>query len=177
MSLEDKFKEIAKQHLPEAVAGELKDFMEQAKKDKEALEVLLKDNEKLEAKLIKVKDSNKELSSKISDLANKEDELDSRERELLDFRDNLQDRRRELDVMEAKMEVKFLKESLDRVENLTRTVFKNPTVKKTVIEDTPILRDSYTNEYNHDLNKNVLVKDGEYVENHVKSTETKEEIE
>lgn len=175
--MEDKLKEIIKQHLPQTVAGEMKEFVEQAEKDKKELERLKDLCEKRAKELDKLGIQIEGLKKGLNEFKAREEVIVKKEAELRSLTISLEERSRGMREERLCIERDEATKRADVVTNLVSTIFRNPTVKKTVIEHEPIERDSYDSYYCNNTNRTVYEKSGTYVENVQRTKETTEEIE
>lgn len=170
--INDLFLQLVRDTLPEATAGELKKFLEQAEKDKA---VLAQCKEKLEEKdtTIKMYEKQiKELTAKVEAYKEEKRDLAERQASLIEGAKAVAERERILDLTLAQNEARSANNSYHNLLQLMQVAFKNPVVKRSIHSNEQV--PTYTtNEW--DGNSNAYVDKITGYGN--KSEETTEEIE
>lgn len=125
MSLNESIKSAIQQHLPSAVAGELKVYIDQS--------------QKYESENIALKQEAKELKEKVIVAGNmdiKRSQLEATEKALNDTKFKLEAGQRALDKVILETKLAAANEKCDAIFELVKSVFKNPEIVKR--ESTPI---------------------------------------
>lgn len=137
-NLSKKIQDSIKDHLPEAVAGEMKEFISQAKEIEKEFKILSKNHEKLE----------KVMADRAIQSLKKDDEIDSLNRKIEDLEFKINkcedcDRRySEITHKEAIISIKegHCHDRIQDMKDLTAIVFKSPVYRKSVTtsKETPV---------------------------------------
>lgn len=152
MSLNDEITQAIQKNLPAAVAGELKLYLAQAEKDKEAIEAL-------KNKVSKLEEQNKNGQRAY-------DELEGKYKTLADLKlrdDSISERERNLEVTLANHKVNAAEGRANVIQSLVETIFKNPVTRRSIQKV-----DHVTSNYN---------QAGQYVPTKIGETVTEEEKE
>lgn len=163
--LED-MKETVKKHLPAAMAGELKNYMEIAEANKRQLDI---ERVKVSDRDQKIKDNTAlivEQREKIS-LAG---DLDRRRDELEKYSHSLDDRQRGFENELLRKELDGERFIRSEVREIVKDVFRSPVYTKTLTKTSPVVQTTYTQEYQNGEYKNT--PSGSFITN-----ETETEIE
>jgi len=134
--LSEKYKEVIRKNLPEAVGEELRIVLEEAARNK--------------AKVVEMMAREKELRQQMSDLADTGAKLkavaqgfDDREKAVTQREEAVFKRERDLELELLKKEVACANKERDTVFKLTETVFKNQTVRENVFGSMPVMMPAY----------------------------------
>ncbi len=151
--MEDKIREIIKANLPEQAAGEMKKFISKAEMNKE---IIVQRDASIVVKTQTIERLEKEIKQyRIIDQRHAEKLIawDRREAELIKRESIVRGREIELDLTIMRKERDCAVQISEKVFHLTEVVFKNPVVKKTVIEnkETPMTetRTEHTGQYDN----------------------------
>jgi len=117
--MKEDLKALIQQHLPAMAAGEMKNYIEQAEKDKTELESLRKEKETLVNKNFEISVENNSLKTTEQSVANKAKELSEKEKVLNEKEFNLK-------VSELTYQLQAEKDSKNGIFQLVQTFVANP---------------------------------------------------
>jgi hypothetical protein len=167
--------ELILKDLPNQTAGVLKEYLDKSEKlEKENLEltknleIVVVEKAKCDIEVGELKKEITELQENLTNKKVKENSLKARE-------DKVAEHERLLDVtiLEHKL-IESMKRSED-IKELTALMVRNTSFKKKIIEETPVVRQTYASEYNNNTGSYINTPNGDYVEGQLKETITESE--
>lgn len=133
--LEKELKELVDKNLPTIAATAVLDSLKEKKELEKKLELLEKQNLKLEKEIVQSGTDYTKITSENISLRNRDEEVQKKESELLILEKELKDKelKRELEILKIRLDEAYSKNS--SVMEMIKIMFKNPTYKKEYIED------------------------------------------